>query len=106
MIDFVEAYIPVKDVTKINRVIGNGTTLHKFQNNQGQYIFISCGSYRLPQTDVRIFSPQTYHQIHWGHSLLNGDSVDMPCKGNRVVIPIPREKVNLPIFYNSFVSSK
>ena len=29
-IDYVEADIPVKDITKINRVIENGTTLQKF----------------------------------------------------------------------------
>ena len=30
-IDYVEDGIPVKNVTNINRVIGIGTTLHKFQ---------------------------------------------------------------------------
>ena len=37
---------------------------------------------------------------------MNGDAVDMYCKGNIVVIPIRWEKSNLPIVYNSFVSSK
>ena len=101
-----EADIPVKDVTNINRLIGIGTTLHKFQNDQGQDIFISCFSYHLPQTDVQLFSPQTYHQIHGGHSSLNGDAVEMHYKGNRVVIPIRRGQENLLIVYNSFVSSK
>ena len=44
--------------------------------------------------------------MHGGHSQLNGDAVDMHCKGNIVVIPILRDQANLPIVYNSFVSSK
>ena len=32
IIDYVEADIAVKDVTKINNVIRIGTTLHKFKN--------------------------------------------------------------------------
>ena len=74
-IDYVEADIPVKDATKINRLIGIGTTLHKFQNDQGQDIFFPCILYHLPQTDVLFISPQTYHQIHGGHYPLNGDAV-------------------------------
>ena len=60
-IDYVEADIPVEDVTKINRIIGIGTTLHKFQNDQGQDIFLPCVYYHLPQIDVQLLSPQTYH---------------------------------------------
>ena len=60
-IDYVEADIPVKDVTKINRVIGIGTALHKFQNFQGQDIFLPCVLYHLPQIYVQLFSTQIYH---------------------------------------------
>ncbi len=31
-IDYVECDIPVRDVTKVNKVIGIGTTIHKFTN--------------------------------------------------------------------------
>ena len=41
-IDYVEFYIPVKDVTKVNRVIGIGTTLHKFIESNGRDIFLPC----------------------------------------------------------------
>ena len=74
-IDYVEADIAVKDVTKINHVIGIGTTLHKFKNNKGKDVFLPCVSYHLPTTDVRLFSPQTYHQMHGGKSYLCGDCV-------------------------------
>ena len=44
--------------------------------------------------------------MHGGHSSRNVDTVEMYCKGNRVVIPIRHEEANLPIFYSFFVSSK
>ena len=87
-IDYVEANIPVKDVTKINRVIKIGTTLHKFQNDKGIDIFLPCVLYYQPTTYVRLFSPQTYHQMHIGHYRLSGDSMEIFCKGNIIVIPI------------------
>ena len=96
-IDYVEADISVKDVTKINRVIGIGTTLHKFKNDKGKYVFLPCVSYHIPTTDIRIFSPQTYHQMHGGNSYLCSDCVEINLKANIIVIPIRRELSNIPI---------
>ena len=55
---------------------------------------------------MQLFSTQTYHQMHGGHSSLNVDDVEIHCKGNRVVIPIRCKKANPPIAYKPFVSSK
>jgi hypothetical protein len=63
-IDYVECDIPVWDVTKVNKVIGIGTTIHKFTDTNENPVFLPCVSYHLPQTDVCLFSPQTYHQMH------------------------------------------
>ena len=60
-IDYVEADIALQDVTKINNVIGIGTTLHNFKNDKGKDVFLPCVSYNLPTTDVRLFSIQIYH---------------------------------------------
>ena len=38
LVDCVECDIPLKDITKINRVVGIGTTLHKFQHTNGDFI--------------------------------------------------------------------
>ena len=97
-IDYVEAEIAVKDVTKVNIVIGIGTTLHKFRKDKGNIVFLPCVLYHLPTTDVRLFSPQTYHQMHGGYSRINGDCVKINLKNNKIVIPIRREQANLPIF--------
>ena len=65
-IDYVEAEVAVKDVTKANKVIGIGTTLHKFRNDKGKSLFLPCVSYNMTSTDLSLFSPQTYHQMHGG----------------------------------------
>ncbi len=57
-INYMECDIPVWDVTKVNKVIGIGTTLHKFMDTDGKPVFLSCVSYHLPQTDVCLFSPK------------------------------------------------
>jgi hypothetical protein len=77
VIDLVECDIPVRDVTKVNKVIGIGTTLHKFANTDGKPVFLPCVSYHLPQTDVCLFFPQTYHQMHSGFFKVYGQSIQM-----------------------------
>ena len=67
-IGYTKTDITVMDVTKINRVIGIGTTLHKFQNDQGKDIFLPCVLYHIYTTYVRLFSPQTYQKMHGGYS--------------------------------------
>jgi hypothetical protein len=75
-IDYVDCDIEVHDVTKVNKVIGIGTTLHKFVDAAGKDIYLPCVSYHLPLTDVWLFSPQVYHQIYGGHSIVNRDGYD------------------------------
>ncbi len=57
-IDYVECKIDVRDITKVNKVVGIGTTLHKFVDNNDNHVYLPCVSYHLPTTDVRLFSPQ------------------------------------------------
>jgi hypothetical protein len=108
-IDYVECDIDVRDVTKVNKVIGIGTTLHKFVDGAGNDVYLPCVSYHLPSTDVRLFSPQVYHQIYGGHSIVNGDEVIMRIRYDNeqktISIPIDRDGTNLPIVRDSFVSN-
>jgi hypothetical protein len=97
-IDYVECDIPVRDVTKVNKVIGIGTTLNKFTNTDGKLVFLPCVSYHLPQTDVRLFSPQTYHQMHGGYSEVYAESIQMKLCTSTIT--------NLPVVHDSFVSEK
>ena len=109
-IDYVECDIDVRDVTKVNKVIGVGTNLHKFVDVAGNNVYLPCVSYHLPSTDIRLFSPQVYHQIYGGQSMVNGDEVVMRvCEVGppiTIAIPIDRDGTNLPVVRNSFASEK
>ena len=109
-INYVECNIVVCDVTKVNKVIGIGTTVHKFVDGLGNDVYLPCVSYHLPLTDVWLFSPQVYHQIYGGHSIVNGDEAIMRiCYDNNIIniaIPIDKGGTNLPIVCDSFVSKK
>ena len=91
-------------MTKLNRVIGIATTIFKFIENNGQDIFFPCIFYHLTQLDVRIFSPQTYHQMHCGHSIVQGNQVTMHLPFHRIHIPVDLSGTNLPVVHNSFVT--
>ncbi len=104
-IDFVECDIPVRDVTKVNKVIGIGTTLHRFTDTNGNPVYLPCVSYHLPETDVRLFSPQIYHQNHGGFSGY-GHSVQMKLRTSTIAIGISRDLTNLPVVFDSFVTEK
>jgi len=97
-IDYVKCEIPVRDVTKVNTVVGIGTTLHNVTE--------PCVSYHLPKTDVHLFSPQTYHQMHGGYSEVHSNCVRMLLKTSTIKIRIMREEHNLPVVFDSFVSGK
>ena len=56
-IDCVECQIPVKDISRMNMVIGMGTTLHKFRVNGKPIIWLPCLFYHLPSAEIRLFSP-------------------------------------------------
>jgi hypothetical protein len=105
-IDYVECNIPVWDVTKVNKVIGMGTTLHKFTGTNGKPVFLPCVSYHLPQTDVCLFSPQTYHQMHGGYSKVYPQSIQMKLCTSTISITIKQGMTNLPVVHDSFVSEK
>jgi hypothetical protein len=107
-IDYVEVDFEVRDVTKANKVVGIGTALHKFVNNNGKDVYLPCMSYRLPTTDVRLFLPQIYHQLHGGSSTIDGANVCMRLCGwhPNITILIVCGGSNLPCVYNLFVSKK
>jgi hypothetical protein len=41
-IDYVECEIDVCDITKVNKVVGIGTMLHKFVDNNGNHVYLPC----------------------------------------------------------------
>ena len=104
-IDYTECSIPVNDIARTNMVVGIGTTLHKFLVD-GNELFLPCLSYHLPTADVRLFSPQTYHTIYGGHSVVNGDMAQMYIDFLKVEVEIDREGSNVPMVHGCSVSPK
>ena len=107
-IDYVECEIDVCDIIKVNKAVDIGTKLHKFVDNNGNGVYLPCVAYHLPSTDVRLFSPPIYNQLHGGHSVVNGDEfVMMVCKNEPTIsISIDRDFTNFPVVRNSFVPEK
>jgi hypothetical protein len=105
-IDYMACTIPVWNVTEVNNVIGIGTTLHKFTDTKGYPVYLPCVSYHLPQMDVHLFSPQTYCQMHGGYSKVYGNCIKMLLKTSEIQIQIVREKHNLPIVFDAYISPK
>ena len=86
---------PVKDVTKFNTVIGIGTKIHKFVDANVKDVLLPFFYYHLPTTDVQLFSPQNYHQLHGAHSIVKGFNVKMLLKNHNIVIPINIQEPNI-----------
>ena len=58
LIDYVEADIPVKNVTKINRVIGIGNTIHKFKMTKGRISFFTVSLTIYPKQRCKFYLPK------------------------------------------------
>jgi hypothetical protein len=103
-IDCVKCKISIRDVTKVNKVNGIGSTLRKFTDIKGLPVYLPCVLYHLPKANVCLSSPQTYHQMHVGYSGVYGDCIKMMLKTSTIDIQTVREKHNLPVVFDSFVS--
>jgi hypothetical protein len=72
----------------------------------GNDIFIPCLSYHLPSAEIRLFSPQTYHNLYGGHSAVFGQRVEMFIDHLRIGIGIDPSASNVPMVYNCSVSAQ
>ena len=110
-IDYQTCDIPVKDISKTNRVKGIGTVMYKFTATNGDLLYLPGLAYHLETADIRLFSPQTYHQLYGGSSVIDGDRVIMHLQQQAeykirhdIEIPIDKPNSNLPIIHNVFCS--
>lgn len=104
-IDYVECDIPVKDVSKVNKVVGFGTVLTRFRDVNGDDVFLPCLAYHLPTADIRLFSPQTYHRRFGGYSKVDADGVTMFLTDHTIHLPLDIG-TNLPMIFDCCVSDK
>ena len=101
--DFID-YLPlddatIKDISKVNKVLGIGTVMWKLKSRRGDEVFIPCVAYHMPECDIRLMSPQCYFQSHGGHADVTEHMVTMYLPGaDKHVIEIPIDKsCNLPV---------
>ena len=104
-IHYQQCDIPVKDVSKINRVIGIGTVMYKFCATNGDEIFLPGVAFHLPTADIRLLSPQSYHQRWGGFSLVGSKNILMnlwqPKGKARHVLEFPlHDQSNVPTLVN------
>ena len=74
-IDYEPCRIPVMDIKSTNYVIGVGTVLWQVKDTNGRLVYVPGIAYHLPTAEIRLTSPQSYHQRWGGRSELDGDSV-------------------------------
>ena len=75
-----------------------------FIESNGKDIFLPCISYNLTQTDVRLLSPHTYHQMHGGYSAVHVNQVTMHLPFRSINIPVDLGVTNIPVVHNLFVT--
>ena len=103
-VDYMECDIPVKDVTKFNKVIGVGKITNKFKNSKVDDVYLPCVSYHIPMADIILFSPHTYHKTSGGYRSVYSNIIDMYLSRHKLVIPIDIKGSNIPIFLDSDVN--
>ena len=88
------------------RSIGSYSSVPLFKNSltQMEKVFLPCVPYHITQTDVQLFSTQTYHHMHGGYSKVHDWQVSIYLTDHWIQIHIDIEQTNLPIFYNYFIS--
>jgi hypothetical protein len=70
-------------------VLGIGTIMWKLPTTKGHLVFIPAVAYHMPDCDIRLFSPQSYFNLHGGDATVTARSVVMRLPDKHVVnIPI------------------
>jgi hypothetical protein len=88
----------IKDISKVNKVLGIGTDMWKLKSRKGDEVFIPCVAYHMPECNIRLMSPQCYFQTHGSHADITKHLVTMYLPGiDKHVVDIPIDKTcNLP----------
>ena len=92
----------------MNRVVGIGTVMYRFVATNGDVLFLPAIAYHLETAEIRLFSPQAYHQRWGGSSTIDGDEVVMHLPKqldynltHKISIEIEKKGSNLPMIYRA-----
>ncbi|KAL7459421.1 hypothetical protein ACHAWC_011182 [Mediolabrus comicus] len=111
-ITYEKCHITVKAVGSENTVIGMGIVLYKMRATNGNICLVPGIAYHLPSCNLRLMSPQSYHQTYKGFSQLDGSEYTFflaPAANgperHEIRIPI-NDKSNLPMIFNVSTTGK
>ncbi len=100
--DYVICSFPVNNISKDNEVIGIGTTIHKFVDTKGLFVYLPQVAYHLPLSKFCLCNPQVFHQNCGGKIIIFGYQVKIHLTNqNNIDIPIDSFESNVPIVQNS-----
>jgi hypothetical protein len=111
-ITYEKCHITVKAVGAENTVIGMGIVLYKMRATNGNICLVPGIAYHLPSCNLRLMSPQSYHQTYKGFSQLDGSEYTFflaPAANgperHEIRIPI-NDKTNLPMIFDVSTTGK
>ena len=98
-ITYEKVNVTVKDVSGSNKVQGFGLVLYKAVATNGEVVYLPGLAYHLKSTDIRLISPQAFHQLWGGRSVVDDKVFSLHTTSGQVVdVPI-EPKSNLPMLY-------
>jgi len=105
-ITYQECEIKVKAVGSTNTVVGMGIVLYRVPAANGQVCYLPGIAYHLKETDIRLISPQAYHQQYQGRSEIDGrrftiflaQAVNGPHR-HKIIVDIDKG-TNLPMIFD------
>jgi hypothetical protein len=89
--------VTVKDIAWTNSVLRIGTIMWKLPTTKGHPVFIPAVAYHMHDCDIRLFSPQSYFNLHGGDATVTARSVMMRLPDNHVVNILIDPTINLPV---------
>ncbi len=99
--DCVKCSIPVRNISKVDELIGIGTTFHKFVDTKGQFVYLPQVADDFLSSEVHLFSPQVFHQNCGGKGIIFGDLADIHLTNqNCIDITIDIFESNVPMGQN------
>ena len=90
-VDNLQCDIPIKYISKVNKVIGIGTTIQNINNSKRDDVYLLCLMYHLPKAEISLFSPQTYYEMHGENRRIYSEIVEMNLSGHEVVIILEKK---------------
>jgi hypothetical protein len=96
-VTYASSKMKIKDLSSSNRVAGEGLIRWSLHYANGNVVTIELMGYHIPNTDVRLLSPQVLIWTLAGHALLNNQGMDISLDDGTVLSANYCPCTNLPM---------